>query len=321
MRLLEPRSQQEREKRADHAFALLLVSVVASVKNVTGLTLHDAPFTLYAIAVAASAVRGGFAPALVATLTAVLVSGLGAPSPVDWQARLLFAAEGVAIALLVSVIRSNVQAGEARLRAAEATIAESRLRERQGQVLDTARRRQWEEYREAAAHAQGALQQAADDTRQQLAALESLTDPSLNPFGGDAVVAELLERLRTSVRADGAALVQPGQAGTGILAPRGLHPVPGPAGAESLRLTPGRVAVVHNDPGLVAQLSTLRWSADVTSLLVVPVVHNGQVWSTIEVVSQRSRQVSDWDVALVRIVADRLAAVVAQDREPAAKAS
>jgi GAF domain-containing protein len=59
----------------------------------------------------------------------------------------------------------------------------------------------------------------------------------------------------------------------------------------------------------------------VSSLLVVPVVHNGQVWSAIEVVSERSRQVSDWDVALVRVVADRLAAVVVHNRALAAKAS
>jgi GAF domain-containing protein len=50
----------------------------------------------------------------------------------------------------------------------------------------------------------------------------------------------------------------------------------------------------------------------------VPVMHDGQVWSAIEVVSQHPRQVGDWDVALVRIVADRLAAVVVRDRGMAA---
>jgi hypothetical protein len=50
----------------------------------------------------------------------------------------------------------------------------------------------------------------------------------------------------------------------------------------------------------VEQLSSLRWPAAVASLLIVPVVHDGQVWSAIEVVSERLRQVGDWDVALVR---------------------
>ena len=430
-RLLDVQSQQEREKRAAHAFALLLVSAVAIVKYVTGVTLHDAPFTLYALAIAASAARGGFAPGLVATLASILVVGLGALPPGDVQARLLFGVEGLSVAVIVSAFRSRVQARDERLGAAEATIAGLRLRDRHGRTLDAAlrhledtagetavvvlddrgmisewrtsaerlygysakhlvgasartlffdapsaselaallrqsaetgslrrsdvhrrqdgacvnveleikpfrnadargftltahdvaRRREWDEYRQAATSAQAALQQAADDARQQLAALESLTDPSLNPLGGAAMVTELLERLRASVRADGAALVQPGRVGAGVVTACGLQPVAGPGGGESLRLTPGRVAVVHNDPARVEQLSTLRWPSDVGSLLVVPVVHNGQVWSTIEVVSERSRDVNDWDVALARVAADRLAAVVVQDRWLPARAS
>jgi GAF domain-containing protein len=85
---------------------------------------------------------------------------------------------------------------------------------------------------------------------------------------------------------------------------------------DAVQLTPGRVEVVHNDPARVGQLASLGWSDEVVSLLAVPVVHDGEVRSTIEVVSQRSRQVSDWDVALARVVADRLAAVVAQPHGP-----
>jgi PAS domain S-box-containing protein len=444
--LLATRSPQEREKRAAHAVALLLVTIVAIVKLVTGVTGHDAPFTLYAVAVAASAARGGFAPALVATLASILFSGLNAPSP-GWHERLLFAVEGGAIALIVSAFRSRVQASQGRFRAAEAAVAELRLRDRHRRLLDaalrhledaagetavvvlndlgliaewrtgaerlygyssadvigasatalffaalspselstllheseaagvlrrsdvhrrrdgarvdvdleikpfrdaeargftltvhdTTRRREWDKYRQDATRAQAAVQQAADEARQQLAAIESLTDPSLNPLEGPAMVTELLERLRASVRADGVALVRPGRVG-GVTTARGLgaaarplEALPGPVGqgfepalgigAESLQLAPGRVAVVHNNPAQLEQLSMLRWSAEVVSLLVVPVVHNAQVWATIEVVSERSRQVTDWDVALVRIVADRLAAVVVQDRGLAAKAS
>ncbi len=319
-RFLRAQSPQEREKRVEHAWALLLVAAVAIVKYVTGLTLHDAPFTLFLLVIAASAAWGGFAPALAATLASLLVVGLRGGPP-GAAARLLFLAEGLSVAFIVSAFRSRVQAGESRLATAEATITDLRRQDRHERLLDIERHREWDEYRQAAANAQAALQQAADDTREQLASLESLTDPSLNPFGGDAMVTELLERLRASVRADGAALLQPARSGMGVVAARGLQPSPAPIADEGLRLSPGRVAVVHNDPARVEQLSALRWSADVASLLVVPVVYNGQVWSAIEVVSERPRQVSDWDVALVRIVADRLAAVVVRDRNLAAKAS
>ena len=108
------------------------------------------------------------------------------------------------------------------------------------------------------------------------------------------------------------------------MAAQGLQPAAGPVGLEpvaALELTPGRVAVVHNDTARVRQLSALAWPSDVVSLLVVPVVYDGRVWSAIELVSQRPREVTDWDVALVRVVADRLAAVVVQDRVRASRAS
>src|SRR5262245_39218264 len=82
---------------------------------------------------------------------------------------------------------------------------------------------------------------------------------------------------------------------------------------DSLPLTAGRVRLVHNDRQLVAQTTALRWPGDVSSLMTVPVVYNGQAWSTIEVVSQRPKRATDWDVALMRITADRLAVVVVQE--------
>jgi PAS domain S-box-containing protein len=419
-RFLRARSPQEREKRAAQAFALLLVATVAIFRHVTGLTVDHASFTLYTVAVAASAARGGMAAAVVALLASILAARLGATVLPGPPALLLFTAEGLSVAVIVSVLRSRLLERRARLAQAETTIAQLTSRDRHRRVLDaalrhledssgdtaivvlneagtmtewraspermygypasemigesaaslffeapsaaelrallhqpvegsprrssvhrrrdgtrldvevetrpfrnadargitlvvhdTAERREWEDYREAAAQAQAALQQAADDTRQQLAALESMTDPSLNLLDGDAVVTELLERLRVTVGADGAALAQP----CGVVSARGLQPLEGPVSADRLPLTPGRVAVVHNDPARVEQLSALRWPADVASLLAVPVVHNGQVWSSLEIVSERSRRVSDWDVALARIVADRLAAVVVQRRE------
>jgi PAS domain S-box-containing protein len=179
-------------------------------------------------------------------------------------------------------------------------------------VHDVARRREWEAYRDSASRTQRALQHSADEMTKQLAALESVIDPSLNPLEGPAAVEELLERLRSTIDADGAALVL--GRGARATAAGGLQPIDGlPGRPDSQPLTPGRVTLVHNDRERVAQTAALRWPGDVTSLMLVPVVHNGQVWSTIEVVSQRSKRATDWDVALMRITADRLAAVVVQD--------
>jgi len=404
-RFLEPSSEEERERLAAHAIALLLVATVATAKYVSGLTLHSVPFTLYAVAIAASAARGGFAPAVVATLASVLVAGIGASGPVDPDIRMLFVAEALALGGIVSFVAGRVRITESRLAATEAANEDLQLRDRRGRLLDAAlrhledvadettvvvlndsgmitewrnsaerlygysteqvlgmdasllfsqgasrsdlvelmreardrgsvrrsdlhcrqngakvhvdfelkpvrdlqargftltvhdvaRRREWDDYRDAAVRAQAALQQAADDTRQQLAALESLIDPELNPLGGPSMVAELLERLRSTVDADGAALVQAGCAGARAFAAHGLEPTDRvrPLRPDLQRLSPGRVTLIHNDPARVEQTSALRWPGDVTSLMIVPVVHNGQVWSTIEVVSERTRRASD----------------------------
>lgn len=322
-RFLEARSPEERRKRRAHGFALLLVAAVAVVKAVTGLTDEGAPFTLYALAVAAGAARGGLETGVVALLASIL-AGAAAAGPWSSPSRLLFGGEGLAIAAVVSVVRSRVRMREAQLAGAERTIGDLRVRVLRAQRLDEARRQEWEEYRQAVTRAHASLEGAADDAREQLAALESLTDPSLNPLGGDEMVGELLERLRGVIGADGAALVQPGRGGSAVVTAGGLQPAGGPIDADGQRLAglgAGRVAVVHNDPARVAQVSALRWPAAATSLLVVPVLHDGRVWSAIEVVSERPRQVSDWDVALARVAADRLAAVAVQGRPLAARAS
>ena len=309
---------RDRERREADAFALLLVGGLAVAKYVTGLTDPRAPFTLYALAVALIAARAGFEPAFIATLGSLLLGGLAAPLPEQAAARLLFAVEGVSIALLVTVLRSRTHAVDAARRGAEATIDDLRRRGYEQAADHVARTREWDQHREADAIAQAALQEAADETRRQLAALESLTDPALNPMEGPDAVSELLERLRVMTRADGAALVRPGATLPGVVAARGLTPAARPRRAEAVRLSPGRVALVHNDPARVDQLSGVAWSGRVASLLVVPVMHDGQVRSAIEVVSERPRQIDDWDVALARIVADRLAAFVVGDRGMAA---
>ncbi len=139
-RLFETHSQQEREKRAACLLALLLVFAIAILKYVTGVTVHHAPFTLYGLAVAISAVRGGMAPAVVATLASVLVGGFGAQPAPGLEARLLFTAEGLLAGFVVSRVRSRLLERAAQLGAAEAAVAELRLRDRHGRILDAALR-------------------------------------------------------------------------------------------------------------------------------------------------------------------------------------
>jgi PAS domain S-box-containing protein len=180
-------------------------------------------------------------------------------------------------------------------------------------VYDLSRRRETDDFREAALRAQAALQQAADDTRAQLAVLESLTDPSVNPVGGSTAIAELLDRLRSGIGADGLALVQLGRTATRVVAGAGLRPAQvRAAGAVAIGgATEGRVALVHNDPSRVAQVSALTWPASVSSIMVVPVWQTGPATFRMEIVNERRAPATEWDLALARIVADRLAQAMA----------
>ena len=176
-------------------------------------------------------------------------------------------------------------------------------------VQDLSRRRETDAFREAALRAQAALQLAADETRGQLETLESLTDPSVSVVTGAAAIEELLERLRTAVRAEGVALVQVGRAATRLVAAAGLRPADGVAtgAAAGSVAADNRVALVHNDPSRVAQVSALKWAPTVSSILVVPVSHAGPIAFRLEVVNERRAPATEWDLALARIVADRLA--------------
>jgi PAS domain S-box-containing protein len=180
-------------------------------------------------------------------------------------------------------------------------------------VYDLSRRRETDDFRDAALRAQAALQQAADDTRAQLAVLESLTDPSVNPVGGTAAIAELLDRLRLGMNADGLALVQLSRTATRVVGGAGLRPTQArPAGAVSIGSgTEGRVALVHNDPSRVAQVSALAWPSTVSSIMVVPVWQTGPAAFRMEIVNERRAPATEWDLALARIVADRLAQAMA----------
>jgi PAS domain S-box-containing protein len=178
-------------------------------------------------------------------------------------------------------------------------------------VQDLSARRETEAFREAAVRAQTALQQAADETRGQLETLESLTDPAFSVIAGSATAEELFERLRSAVRADGIALVQIGRNVTRVVAAAGLRPVGVNAGAPAGNAPlDRRLALVHNDPARVAQVSAVVWPGTVSSLIVVPVCQAAPVAFRMEVVNEGRASASEWDLALTRVVADRLASAM-----------
>ena len=57
----------------------------------------------------------------------------------------------------------------------------------------------------------------------------------------------------------------------------------------------------------VAEQSLLCWPNDTASLLSVPVVYAADVEGTIEVVDRRGRRSTEWEIALLQVVAARVA--------------
>jgi len=189
-------------------------------------------------------------------------------------------------------------------------------------VHDLSRRRETEAFRDAALRAQTALQGAADQAQGQLQMLESLTDPSVSVAAGPGAITELIERLRAAVRAEGVALVQVGRMASRVVAAAGLRPGEGVGlgGAAGAGISDNRVALIHNDPTRVAQVSAVKWSPTVSSILVVPVCQSGSIAFRLELVNERRAAATEWDLALARIVADRLAYAMLLHRRDSAGA-
>jgi PAS domain S-box-containing protein len=178
-------------------------------------------------------------------------------------------------------------------------------------VHDLSRRRESDAFREAAVRAQSALQRAADTAQSRLETLEALTDPSVSTIAGPAVIDELISRLRSAVRAEGVALVGVGRTSSRVIAAAGLRPAvavgsmaPATGGAD------GRIAIVHNDASRVAQVSALVWPPTVSSILVVPVCVSGAAVVRLEIVNEWGARATEWELALARVVADRVASAM-----------
>jgi PAS domain S-box-containing protein len=176
-------------------------------------------------------------------------------------------------------------------------------------VHDRTREQEWQAFTASTANAQLALREEAEAAQRQLATLQHVTDPSLYALPTGDVVTTLLDRLRQAINADGVALV----CGTGprahvVAATEGLQP----AGAAVYRSDTDRSAdhrtlLIQNDPARVADMSRAGWPETVSSLIVVPVVYAGRVEGTIEVAGLRGRRSTEWEIAVIQVVAGRFA--------------
>jgi len=176
-------------------------------------------------------------------------------------------------------------------------------------VQDLSRRRETDAFREAALRAQTALQGAADEAQSRLGTLEALTDPSVT--SGPGVIEELLNRLRTALRAEGIALVAVGRTSSRLVAAAGLRPAVAVGSiATAAGGADGRIAMVHNDSSRIAQISALIWPPTISSILLVPVSVSGAAVSRLEIVHERGARATEWELALARIVADRVASAM-----------
>ncbi len=177
-------------------------------------------------------------------------------------------------------------------------------------VRDRSREEAWRAFAASSAEAQAALQNEADIAHRQLATLQDVTDPSVNALSAPQAATALLERLRTAIDADGAALVRVGAFRRRLVSVNERLEAQG--GAERRQndaRTPQdeRILVIQNDPARVAALSLVNWPETVSSLIAVPILAGGVVEGAIEVVGLRSRRSTEWEIALVQVVAARIA--------------
>lgn len=161
------------------------------------------------------------------------------------------------------------------------------------------------------------LQQEADVANRQLLTLRHVTDPSLNSMAGSDFVATLLDRLREAIDAEGVALVSMDKfrrrvvcAASGLQSERGVYRPP----LDLRRADAGRTLMIHNDKAAVAEASVAGWSADVSSMMAMPVVRAGSTQAMMEVVYRTGRRATEWEIALVQVAAARIAGILSDDR-------
>ena len=180
---------------------------------------------------------------------------------------------------------------------------------------DRTRRQEWQALAASAADEGTLLREEAAVAHRQLATLQSVTDPSLNVLPAPHLVTMLLDRLREAVEAGGVALVRFDELDGGVLpATGGLQPRGAVWRGQSVArgLADGRILLIQNDPPRVAESTAVGWPDTVSSLIAVPVLCGGRLEGAIEVVHERGRRSTEWEIALIQVVAARVGVLTAE---------
>jgi len=300
----------ERLRLRNHALALLASVAVTLLTLGTG--VWTAGLLILADAVIfVSAFCAGFSSGAVAALTVVLVARLAAitllGAPLGGWISLVIAAKGLLVAGIAAALALRINDD-----ASEQLDLEERVDDLRGELRSL--RSQLTATRTAAAEAHEQVSSEADLARRQLTTLQSVTDPALNGLHGTELVQTILDRLRAAIGADGVALCPMEERSRLFAAPAGLTPLGvvqrlrGDARDHASR----RTNLVHNDAARVAETSLCGWPGDVTSLIAVPVVQAGRLRLVVEVANRRGRLSTEWELALIQVVAERAAGWIRQ---------
>jgi PAS domain-containing protein len=172
-----------------------------------------------------------------------------------------------------------------------------------------------------AAERQRALREDIDLAQRQLSSMRSVTDQYLDTIPSVEGVAGLLERLRTEVAADGIAIVRSRGFNSAVFsAPEGLQPDPGRVHRDDLAQRGLRTHLIHNDPARVSEMTTVGWPEEVGSLIAVPIVRAGEAEGMIEVAYRRGCRSTEWEIALIQMVAVRAVSLLQQTTDAKAGA-
>jgi hypothetical protein len=228
---------------------------------------------------------------------------------VGWWLALLLCIKGLIIAAAFAALSARARAESLRLSALEQLIHRMQADARTWKT-------ELADVEASAAEAHARLRYEADVARRQLTTLQSVTDPALNTLNGDELVTSLLDRMCDALGADGVAVYCfEGLGGRIFWASSGISPLGRNRGRQPVfsDYKNGRTALIHNDAARVVDTSLCLWPDDVSSLIAVPVLHTGRLQLVVEVANYRARRSTEWELALIQVVAERAAGLLRQD--------
>jgi serine phosphatase RsbU (regulator of sigma subunit)/anti-sigma regulatory factor (Ser/Thr protein kinase) len=190
-----------------------------------------------------------------------------------------------------------------------------------GVLQDVTERRRSDQERAALLAAERAARAAAEESNRRLAQLQRVTEAGLAHLGVDDLMAELLGRVREALAADTVVTWLMGdddclqvQAAVGI----DRSVVPELSREQSRRMTTrvsrGETPIVIQDVDAGESAMAHLRAQEARSLAVVPLVVEGRVTGLLQVGTRASRRFDGDELALLQLVADRMALAIDRAR-------